>query len=155
MQLVACKPADYATIGLGGSWRGYNVPEGGLEPAEVLSLLQALARRLDDAPGWGTWFGVSGAEVVVSIAIKGTPDDGCVEIGYGTAMARRGRGHATAAVLALLPELAARGITLVRAETALRNRASGRVQHKAGFQPVGHRVDAEDGALTQWARALP
>lgn len=154
MHLLATTGADYAVIGQGGPWQGHSVPEGGLEPDFVLVLLEGLSQRLHQAQGWGTWFGVVGGEVVVSIAVKDPVLAGAVEIGYGTAPARRGRGHATAAVVALLPLLAERGITLVRAESATGNIASGRVLQKAGFVDVGTRVDPEDGDLQLWARRL-
>jgi RimJ/RimL family protein N-acetyltransferase len=41
---------------------------------------------------------VEGDEVVGMISFKGPPRGGVVEIGYGVAESRRGRGHATRAV---------------------------------------------------------
>lgn len=130
------------------------MPEGGLEPPEVLEMLAGWTARLHAVQGWGSWVAVAAGEVVASLAVKTPMQDGCVEIGYGVAPMRRGRGVATAAVLALLPLLAARGVRLVVAETALDKPASGRVLTKAGFAQTGQRIDAEDGALIQWQRAL-
>lgn len=155
MQLLAAGPQDYAEIGRAGIWRGFVIPEGGLEPPETLQMLEGWSARLIAAQGWGTWLGVTGEEVVASLAVKETLADGAVEIGYGVAPARRGMGLGTAAVCALLPLLAARGASLVRAETSVLNPASGRVLDKAGFARCGTRVDAEDGALVLWQRPLP
>ena len=162
IRLIASGPKDYADLIGADTWRGYAVPQGGLEPEPVLRMLQGWAARLQAAQGWGSWLAVTEpgpeiegvAEVVASLAIKDVAKDGRVEIGYGTAPARRGRGHATAAVLALVAELADRGLMQVSAQTALANPASGRVMVKAGFRRVGHRLDAEDGTLIVWARDL-
>lgn len=154
MRLLPTTGADYAVIGQGGPWQGHAVPEGGLEPGLVLTMLAGWSQRLQQAQGWGTWFGVAGGEVVVSIAVKNPVVAGAVEIGYGTAPARRGLGHATAAVVALLPILAGRGVTRVTAETSTANIASQRVLQKAGFARMGSRHDTEDGALQFWDRRL-
>ncbi len=154
IQLVATLPQDYQAFKTAAQWQGFALPEGGLEPPEVLDMLTGWAERLHSAQGWGTWVAVSGAEVVGSLAVKSPAVAGVVEIGYGTAPARRGRGHAAAAVLALLPVLRAYGVTQVTAETAIDNPASGRVMQKAGFAVVGHRHDDEDGDLMMWALGL-
>lgn len=150
IRLIASLPQDYADLTLASKWRGLTIPEGGLEPEPVLRMLQSLAQRLHDAQGWGTWLAVAGGEVVGSLAVKNVPFAGSVEIGYGIAPARRGRGHGTAAVKALLPLLVAKGVGQVRAETALANPASGRVLQKAGFARAGSRHDGEDGDLALW-----
>ena len=117
-------------------------------------MLVGWSQRLNDAQGWGSWLAVSEGEVIASLAVKEPVTAGAVEIGYGVAAERRGRGIATMAVGLLLPVLAGHGVTLVRAETAVRNPASGRVLLKTGFQRWGGRVDPEDGALDLWQRNL-
>ena len=154
MRLIATHPADYRGMTQGAIWLGMRVPPGGLEPAETLMMLARLSRRLNDAQGWGTWIGVSAGETAVSIAVKNPVADGMVEIGYGVAAQRRGLGHATAAVLALLPILRGRGVILVRADSAIANPASGRVLTKAGFVLTGETTDPADGPLYQWQLAL-
>ena len=154
IRLIPCGPRDYADLIGANDWRGFAIPQGGLEPEAVLLMLQGWSARLQAAQGWGTWLAVVQDEVVASLAVKDVPRDGSVEIGYGTASARRGRGHATAAVQVLLAELADKGLRRVTAETGLDNPASGRVVAKAGFQQIGTRVDPEDGALIMWARDL-
>lgn len=64
-----------------------------------------------------------------------TPES--AEVGFWVAPAGRGRG-AAAAGLGLARDLArARGLTSLRARTAVDNAASRRVLERAGFQPVG------------------
>lgn len=150
IQLVATGPQDYAELIGTGRWRDLAIPDGGLEPAPVLSMLAALSQRLNAAQGWGTWFALAGGELVCSLAVKDLPAHGTVEIGYGTAPARRGRGHATDAVAALLPLLLAKGVARIRAETSVHNPASARVLEKTGFARVGARRDDEEGALDLW-----
>ena len=154
MDLIASVPADYLALIGAARWRGFAVPEGGLEPVETLQMLHHWSVRLIAAQGWGAWLAVTGGEVVASMAIKDPVQDGVVELGYGVAPARRGRGHATAAVALLLPVLAGRGVRLVRAETAVGHVASGRVLIKTGFPRSGGREDAEDGFLDLWERDL-
>ena len=154
IRLIACGPQDFADLIGAQDWRGFAIPDGGLEPEAVLVMLQGWSARLDAAQGWGTWLAVAQGEVVASLAVKDVPRDGSVEVGYGTAPARRGRGHATAALGLVLAELAEKGLRRVTAETAVDNPASGRVVAKAGFQQVGSRNDPEDGALILWARDL-
>ena len=136
MILLATLPEDYRHLQPGALWRGFTVPEGGLEPPETLEMLVGWSARLQAAQGWGTWLGVAGGEVVASLAVKEPLAEGVVEIGYGVAPARRGQGVATAAVKALLPVLAGHGVQVVRAETAQGNPASGRVMRKANIRSV-------------------
>lgn len=151
LRLIASVPEDYALLAAGGPWKGFRLPEGGLEPPEVLAMLGPWSARLQAAQGWGTWLAVTGAgEVVASLAVKAPVAGGWVEIGYGVAPARRGRGLATAALILALQELRGRGVAVVTAETSPANPASARVLVKAGFRSAGAREDAEDGPLNLW-----
>jgi RimJ/RimL family protein N-acetyltransferase len=73
-------------------------------------------------------------QVVGGIGLKGPPTDGQVELGYGIAESRRGRGYATEAVRAMA-DLAADlpGVRQVVAGVDPTNAASVRVLEKAGF----------------------
>jgi RimJ/RimL family protein N-acetyltransferase len=80
--------------------------------------------------------------------------DGAIEIGYSVAASRRRRGHASAAVSAMIectPALGARSLT---AATAFDNLASQRVLERNGFACVGTRSDPDDGPLRLWRRPV-
>lgn len=126
---------------------------GGLDEPDVLSWIERSAlgvRAKVGAPS--AWFIVAGDEVVGVVSFKSVVGDGAVEIGYGVAEARRGHGHATAAVALVVGEARSRGLALV-AETALSNTASQRVLQRNGFERDGERVDPDEGALLRWRRA--
>lgn len=99
------------------------------------------------------WLMVAGNEIVGIISIK-AEGEGKAEIGYGVASSHQGRGFASAAVAALLPVLADRGIVAVMAETAPDNPASQRVLTNNGFVATGERCDEEDGMLIVWRADL-
>ncbi len=157
--IVPAGDADFAAmlrgdLVLGG---GLRVPPGGVDEPAVLAHVRGIAATLQ-AQGYtgGQWMVVAGGEVVGLCGFKHAPSPaGQVEIGYGMAAARRGRGHATAAVGALL-DVARRdpAVRAVLAQTALDNVASQRVLAKNGFARVGTSHDLEDGELIVWRKAL-
>lgn len=152
--LIATVPGDYAALRDARKWRGYGLPEGGVESDATLTMLEGWSAGLQAGPGWGTWLAESQDQVVASLAIKASPVNGVAEIGYAVAPAWRGQGVGTAAVKALLAELAQRGVTLVRAEAADDNPASGRLLVKAGFRIDARRLDPEDGDVSIWMRSI-
>ena len=83
----------------------------------------------------------SRAIAIGGIGFKGLPLDGAAEVGYGLAPSARGHGYATEALRAIVDLAAALGLTTIRADTDLENRASQRVLEKAGFHLS--REDAE------------
>jgi RimJ/RimL family protein N-acetyltransferase len=123
--------------------RGYSIASG-LAPREVLEIIRQLPAN---------WLMIAGSEIVGIISLKA---DSCdqVEIGYGVASSREGRGFASAAVGALLPMLARRGVAVVVAETSTDNRASQRVLTNNGFVATGERCDNDDGLLIVWRADL-
>ncbi|UIJ45911.1 GNAT family N-acetyltransferase [Sphingomonas cannabina] len=127
--------------------------EGGLAPPEVVAVVARMAARV--RPSYDTpsaWMMVADGEAVGLISYKAAPDAaGCVDIGYGTAPAREGRGHASAAVAALVDLSRANGIAGLTAETSIDNRASQRVLERNGFVRTGERDDPEDGAMICWS----
>jgi RimJ/RimL family protein N-acetyltransferase len=124
--------------------------DGLLEDPAVLRWLRELAARLP------SWLMVDGDEVVGACGYKTAPDaDGWVEIGYGVAETRRGRGHATRAVAEMIALAAADPhIRALTAQTALANAASQGVLARNGFTQVGESVDPEDGPMMVWRLAL-
>lgn len=131
---------------------GLTVAEGGLEAPEVLAMLQGLAAGLRESIDPCAWLMVEAGEVVGLISLTKPPTpEGAVEIGYGVAESRRGRGVAGRAVGDLLvlarahPDLKA-----IIAETSPRNLASQAALVRNGFVRTGERFDAEDGDLICW-----
>ena len=128
------------------------VCEGGVAPAPVVELIRGVAAgNRDKIDGPVAWLVVAEGEVVGMISFTHVKDRARPEIGYGIADSRQGRGHATAAIAALLPLARAAGLDGLTAETAVDNRASQLVLEKNGFRRVGERHDAEDGDLYLWA----
>lgn len=136
---------------------GFVIPPGGVDEPFVLGHVRGLAATLH-AQGYtgGQWMVVAHGEVVGLCGFKNVPSAaGEVEIGYGMAASRRRRGHATAAVAAMID--AARhdpAVRAVLAQTAVDNIASQRVLAKNGFARVGTSHDPEDGELIVWRLAL-
>lgn len=100
------------------------------------------------AAGWLVHAVVTQEDVVVGHAgFHGPPDDeGCVEVSYTIVPEQRGRGHAKAALAALLHHAAAvDGVRTVRASISPDNAASLAVVRAAGFLQVGEQWDDEDG----------
>ena len=137
---------------------GFEVVDGGLPPT---SIVEAAAKALTEGAS-PLWFApylfvepVHG-EIVGSAIFKDAPDDGWVEIGYGVAEARRGRGHASEAIAALARlAFAEAGVRALYAETSVLNAASRRVLEKAGFGWSGRRPSEEDGLVDCWSLEAP
>ena len=126
-------------------------PRGGLSVASGLAdpvLLQILR------PLPANWVAIAGDEVVAILSAKTPLDSDEVEIGYGVAESRRGRGIASAAIAALLAELRELGVHAAIAETSEDNGPSQRVLERNGFERSGGRIDDEDGPMQLWRRDL-
>ncbi|MFG3338186.1 GNAT family N-acetyltransferase [Glycomyces sp. NPDC048151] len=81
--------------------------------------------------------------VVGSLGLFWPPADGAVELGYGVAPSRRGRGYAPEAVLALTAHaFTSPAVEAVFAHVEPSNPASVRVLEKAGFVPGGPGAEA-------------
>jgi RimJ/RimL family protein N-acetyltransferase len=135
--------ADHPALGL---------PPGGISPRPILEMLRQLMKPARAVHPRSDWAIVDGNEIVGLIGLKAPADaEGCVEIGYGIAESRWGRGHATAALALALKELGRDPkIATVTAENAVDNIASQRVLEKNGFVRTGTRIDSEDGEVVCW-----
>jgi RimJ/RimL family protein N-acetyltransferase len=89
-------------------------------------------------------------ELVGFGGFKGPPVDGEVEIGYGVAPAREGRGIATAAARLLTETAFARGVDVVVAHTLAEMNASTTVLQRCGMAKVRELVDPDDGPIWRW-----
>jgi RimJ/RimL family protein N-acetyltransferase len=153
LRLVELDDADFDWLLSFGAKRadGLTLPPGGVDDPETLEHVRRLTRHLHASGSRNSWMAVVGNEVVGMIGHKTTPLDGTIEIGYGIAASRRGRGYATQAVAAVL--LAARrnpDLRAVLAETLEDNLASQRVLIKNAFERSGGREDPADGPLVLW-----
>lgn len=131
------------------------LPPGGVASMEVIDILHRVHRLLREDHGFGQYLIVCGEEVGGLCGYKHAPSDGEVEVGYGVAPSRQGRGLATQAIAELI-QLARSDPTVasLRAETTPTNAASIRVLERNGFAKVGERMDAEDGRLFLWRLEL-
>ncbi|HZO95591.1 MAG TPA: GNAT family N-acetyltransferase [Candidatus Baltobacteraceae bacterium] len=135
---------------------GLRVPPGGVDKPFVLAIVRRIVAELHAAGSRSAWLVVAHGEVVGLCSYRRAPRDGEVELGYGIAPSRRGRGYATAAV-ALMIDAAARDENVRRlvAETSVANVASTRVLEANGFEAVERLVNEEDGEVIRWRRAVP
>lgn len=138
------------------SFRGFTLAPGGLETPRVLTALRLLHSEVRDEFNPGAWLIMLDQEVAGLCSYKAAPrDTGAIEIGYGIAGSRRGRGIARAAIgqMVAISRLDDRIHTLT-AQTAVRNAASQRVLARHGFTSAGFGFQPEDGALRLWRLAL-
>jgi len=133
---------------------GVKQPPGGVENPAVLEIVRKITARLHENNCRGAWMMVWGEELVGLCSFRRPPENGEVEIGYGVAESRRGRGHATRAVRAIAQAAKAEGVRVLLAETSVANPASGRVLEKSGFVTTGTRIDPEDGEVLVWRKEL-
>lgn len=129
---------------------GLVLVEGCVATDDLEAVVDALEAGVDPA-----WFAhlitdVGAGEVVGLGGFTGPPVDGEVEIGYGVAPLRRGRGHATAAVRTWVEQAAA---LRVRARTSPGETASTTVLRRSGFVRDPDAEGTEDAAM--WAWTLP
>ena len=126
--------------------------EGALPPPEVASrALRLLASGV--AERWSLPYAMidERGAIVGACGFKGAPCLGLVEIGYGVAPLRRGRGIAAAAVRLLLEEAVIRGgARRVLARINPDNAASSRVADKLGFVRGEVALDDDGEPLAQW-----
>lgn len=130
---------------------GMALPDTPVAEAEVLAMLAGLAEAVDKIFSPAAWLIVAGDELVGLMSVTSVLEQGRLQIGYGVAPGSQGRGHASAAVAALVDwGRRAERVSALYAETRTDNIASQRVLERGGFARIGERLDAEDGALFCW-----
>lgn len=152
-------PADLAGRAQAGAW----------PPAFVAARSLGFAAQGHRAP-WTTPFLIvdaQGDRIVGGCGFKTVPRKGRVEVGYAVAPLAQGQGAATAALELLVCTAfggAVRGhsavvvgdgvdrVDEVVAEVAPTNLASTRVVSKAGFVPMGERMDPDREHVIQWVK---
>src|SRR3954449_10218241 len=120
---------------------GVELPEAFLEDEALWRL------RLEEARERWLVAAIVADDIVVGHAgYHGHPGaDARVEVGYFVLPGHRRRGHARAALQALLDEAAARGARTVRASVSPSNDPSLSLLRSFGFERVGEQWDDEDG----------
>lgn len=152
LRLVAATDAHFVALAAAQAPAGFGLAEGGIDAREIIEMLAALARTVRAQIDPAAWLIVNDDEVVGLCSItKPFASPGSIEIGYGIAPTRRGRGFSTKAVGKLV-ELARSDarIKIVIAETAVENLGSQRTLEKNGFTRIGERIDPDDGAVFCW-----
>jgi RimJ/RimL family protein N-acetyltransferase len=156
MRLIALADADFGWLsGERPPPADLRLPPGGVDTLDTLDVIRDINAALVWAGTPGVWMMTVDGEVVGLCGYRAPPEDGEVEIGYGVAAACRRRGHATAAVSAILA-LASADPTLrvVRAVTASDNLISQRVLARSGFTPGEVEMDPNDGQVIRWRRPI-
>ncbi|MEL0212263.1 MAG: GNAT family N-acetyltransferase [Novosphingobium sp.] len=127
------------------------LPDTPVAEPEVLAMLAGLAEAVADLFSPSAWLIVAGDELVGLLSVTSVLEEGRLQIGYGVAPGSQGRGHASAAVAALVNWAQSDvRVSALYAETRTDNIASQRVLERGGFAKIGERLDEEDGALFCW-----
>jgi RimJ/RimL family protein N-acetyltransferase len=149
--LLEAGEKDFADLIAGNAPRGLALPDSALAPVEVLQMLCELATSIRHTFAPAAWMVIEQGEIVGLCSITKQVDGGGIDIGYGIAPTRQGKGSATRAVSAIL-EWARNDprVQMVTAETSVNNPASQSVLEHNGFIQTGQRHDVEDGDLLCW-----
>jgi RimJ/RimL family protein N-acetyltransferase len=152
MSLIPTTPQHFASLKSGDFGPDLILAPGGVAPPEVIDMLAGLTVRNEALMSPAGWLVVEAGEVVGLLTITKVPAPGDIEIGYGFAAERWGRGLASRAVGELLAWARERAdLRRVLAETSVENLASQRVLEVNGFARIGERVDEEDGPVICWS----
>jgi RimJ/RimL family protein N-acetyltransferase len=150
--LIEADAAIFAELVAGEVAPPLRLAEPGWETPEVLQMLQAIAVnvRKDFTPA--AWLIVESGDVIGLCSIMNVLQSGeTIEIGYGIAPSRRGRGAARRAVADVLawaredPRVAR-----ITANTAVNNHASQCVLERNGFTKTATAANDDDGELICW-----
>jgi RimJ/RimL family protein N-acetyltransferase len=153
MMIIETTSDDYAALTSGRALRDYKSADSPIAPPEVLEMLAGVAAHVRETFSPASWLIVEGNEVVGLCSITRPPRNAEIDIGYGIAPTRQGRGIAGRAIGDIVDwALGVAFVKAITAETAVENLASQRVLRKNGFIEVNRRVDEEDGALICWRR---
>jgi RimJ/RimL family protein N-acetyltransferase len=146
---------DYAALIAGDAPRDLALADTPIAPTGVLQMLAEVAAGVRQSFAPASWLIVEDDEVVGLCSITRPPENGAIDIGYGIAPSRQGRGIATRAVGDIVDwAMGEPRLTVITAETSVANAPSERVLMRNGFAKVGERVDEQDGLLNCWHREV-
>jgi RimJ/RimL family protein N-acetyltransferase len=142
---------DYARLMLGLGPRDLDLSDTPIAPPAIIEMLAGVADGVWATFSPASWLIVERGEVVGLCSVTRPPEHGVVDIGYGVAPSRQGRGDATRAVGDIVGWARGRAdVTALTAETSTTNLASQTVLSRNGFIQLGERLDEEDGPLICW-----
>ena len=146
--IIETQATDFAALIEMRAPRGLVLADTPVAPVAVLQMLALLDAQIRQSFAPSSWLIVDGLEIVGLCSITSISAQGSIDIGYGIAPSRQGRGMASAAVVDWARSAPA--VTAITADTATDNVASQRVLSRNGFIRIGERIDDEDGALICW-----
>jgi len=149
--IVQTTSEDYASLLRGYAPRSFQLADTPIAPLPVLQMLADVAATVRQSFAPASWLIVEANEIVGLCSVTRPPSEGVIDIGYGIAASRQGRGfagHAIAEIVAWARQTS--GVTALTAETSPSNEPSQRVLARNGFAQVGERIDDEDGQLICW-----
>jgi RimJ/RimL family protein N-acetyltransferase len=79
-----------------------SLPEGGVDDLFTLGIVRTMTARLHDAGVLASWMVVCDGQVIGLCSYRQPPTGGRVEIGYGIAPSKRGKGYSTRVVAAMI-----------------------------------------------------
>jgi RimJ/RimL family protein N-acetyltransferase len=142
---------DYAALCAGRAPGHWQLADTAIAPAEVIEMLAEIAESVRQTFSPVSWLILEDGELVGLCSLTRPPISGIIDIGYGIAPSRQGRGFAKGAVRAIAAwACRAPHVSAITADTAFDNFASQRVLQSSGFRKVGERMDDEDGHLYCW-----
>lgn len=151
LMIVETTSEDYVSLLRGNAPRSFALADTPIAPAPVLQMLAEVAASVRQTFSPTSWLIVNAGEVVGLCSVTRPPKHGVIDIGYGIAPSRQGRGFAGNAVSEIVAWARTMpGVVTLTAETSTGNEPSQRVLARNGFIQVGERVDDEDGPLICW-----
>ena len=150
--IIETQATDFAALIEMRAPRGLVLADTPVAPVAVLQMLALLDAQIRQSFAPSSWLIVDGLEIVGLCSITSISAQGSIDIGYGIAPSRQGRGMASAAVVDWARSAPA--VTAITADTATDNVASQQVLVRNGFIRIGERIDDEDGALICWRHDL-
>jgi len=150
--IIETQATDFAALIEMRAPRGLVLADTPVAPVAVLQMLALLDAQIRRSFAPSSWLIVDGLEIVGLCSITSVSAQGSIDIGYGIAPSRQGRGMASAAVVDWARSAPA--VTAITADTATDNVASQQVLVRNGFIRIGERIDDEDGALICWRHDL-
>ena len=150
--LIAMEDSDFSDLISALPPRGLRLPDSEVAPVAVLEALRSLAASIGTDFTPPAWMFVEDGEVVGICSIVKPCVEGAIEIGYGVAPTRQGKG-VTSRALAELVTWAKNDdrVREILAECSIDNTASQIVLARNGFVKTGQRMDEEDGSLICWS----